>query len=69
MMNMADKATPFAVSVRWPALSKYLSPEGIGLVNDPSVLQPSTYLNERQYVLAERYDKTSRVFKTDDVDT
>lgn len=57
-INMADKAVPFAVSVRWLALVKYFSLEGFGPVNDPSVRKPSTYLNERQYVLAEHYNKT-----------
>ena len=42
MMNMVNKVTPFAVSVRWPALAKYLILEGIGPVNDLSVLKPST---------------------------
>ena len=58
MINVADKAVPFAVSVQWLALVKYFSLEGVGPVNDPSVRKPSTYLNERQYALAEHCNKS-----------
>lgn len=40
--KMRMKHVPFAVNVRWLALATELSLEGVGPVNDPSLLEPST---------------------------
>lgn len=68
LFNIADEARPSRMSERWPALAKYFKLEGMGPVDDPSVLRPGEYIKKHQHVLAEHGIRQNMVFQTDFLD-
>lgn len=64
IFNVADSATPAAMSERWPALCQYFGLIGTGPVNNgEGMLKPSEYMKKHTQVLEDLGVKTSDVFQ------
>lgn len=64
VFNIADETRPSRMSERWLALAEYFKLEGIGPVDDPSVLRPGEYIKKHQHVLAKHGIRRNMVFQT-----
>jgi len=63
LFNIANQAKPESMRERWPAIVKHFGLEGVGPVDDPSILKPGQYVQKHKHVLEEHGIKPNEVWK------